>query len=279
MNKKNKKWYNISMLVTTVCSKCHQEKPIEDFYTDKKNKTGRSYWCKECHKERHREYYVKNKYTINDKNRKYRLAHLDEARAQARAHYHTTEQAEYRRRYAENNRERKKAYMKAYREKNKKHIREKQREYYHKNKDLVSKINKRSKDRHRNKINAQAKIYRQNNRKLLNDKQLARLHNDQVFHLKSQVRGLIRDSFKRKHHHKSSYTADIVGCDLDYLCNYLFKTWENNYGQPWNGEPYHIDHIIPLATAETEEEVIKLCHYTNLQLLTPEDNMDKSDKT
>lgn len=40
----------------------------------------------------------------------------------------------------------------------------------------------------------------------------------------------------------------------------------------------HIDHIIPLATAKTEEDVIKLCHYTNLQLLKGEDNLSKGDK-
>ena len=38
---------------------------------------------------------------------------------------------------------------------------------------------------------------------------------------------------------------------------------------------YHIDHIVPLATAQTEEDVIKLCHYTNLQLLTAKDNLEK----
>jgi hypothetical protein len=28
---------------------------------------------------------------------------------------------------------------------------------------------------------------------------------------------------------------------------------------------WHIDHIIPLASANTEKEMIDLCHYTNLQ--------------
>ncbi len=41
---------------------------------------------------------------------------------------------------------------------------------------------------------------------------------------------------------------------------------------------WHVDHIIPLATAKTEDEVIKLCHYSNLQPLWAEDNWAKSDK-
>ena len=37
--------------------------------------------------------------------------------------------------------------------------------------------------------------------------------------------------------------------------------WEN-YGVVWD-----IDHIVPLSTAITEEDVLRLNHYTNLQPL------------
>ena len=48
-------------------------------------------------------------------------------------------------------------------------------------------------------------------------------------------------------------------------------TWENQ------GE-WHFDHIIPISSAQTEEEVIKLNHYTNFQPLWAEDNLRKSNK-
>ena len=69
----------------------------------------------------------------------------------------------------------------------------------------------------------------------------------------------------------------ILGCTIDEFKSYIeskFKkgmTFEN-YGE------WHLDHIIPLATAKTTEDVIKLCHYTNFQPLWAEDNLKKGAK-
>lgn len=45
-----------------------------------------------------------------------------------------------------------------------------------------------------------------------------------------------------------------------------------------NQGEWHLDHIIPLATAETEEEIIRLNHYTNFQPLWAFDNLSKGSK-
>ena len=71
----------------------------------------------------------------------------------------------------------------------------------------------------------------------------------------------------------------ILGCDYQFFISHLLKTYKNNYGIDWDGiVEVEIDHIYPLSKAQTEEEVIKLCHYSNLQLLTKEDNRKKRDK-
>lgn len=66
---------------------------------------------------------------------------------------------------------------------------------------------------------------------------------------------------------------------MDYLYEYLLKTFKNNYGYDYDKkEKVHIDHIVPLVNAKTEQQIIELCHYTNLQLLKEKDNLEKNAK-
>ena len=53
------------MISTKTCSKCKIEQPISNFSKNKCMKDGFCNWCKECYKERGREYYKKNKEKIN----------------------------------------------------------------------------------------------------------------------------------------------------------------------------------------------------------------------
>jgi len=91
------------------------------------------------------------------------------------------------------------------------------------------------------------------------------------------LRALIYHSFSRKNFKKYLKTETVLGCSLDDAKKHIesqFKdgmTWENQGMFGW-----HIDHKIPLASAKTIEEVIKLCHYTNLQPLWAKDNLSKS---
>ena len=75
---------------------------------------------------------------------------------------------------------------------------------------------------------------------------------------------------------KRNGTFEIIGCTPHELKEHLetqFRegmSWENHGEKGW-----HIDHIIPLSSAKNEEEIYKLCHYTNLQPLWWDENMSK----
>lgn len=100
---------------------------------------------------------------------------------------------------------------------------------------------------------------------------------DIIFKIKLNLRSRIYSYLKTKKLIKNNTTIQIIGCTPIFFKNYLQEkfynemTWEN-YGE------WHIDHIIPLSLAKTEEEIYQLCHYTNLQPLWAEDNLKKSNK-
>lgn len=68
---------------------------------------------------------------------------------------------------------------------------------------------------------------------------------------------------------------EILGITLEKFKIHLESMFKD--GMSWeNRSEWHIDHIIPLSSAKTEEELYSLCHYTNLQPLWAEDNLKKS---
>lgn len=101
-----------------------------------------------------------------------------------------------------------------------------------------------------------------------------RLKTDSLFKLKCNIRNIVRGSLKRGFTKKSKKTEEIIGCSFEELKHHFeskfefWMTWEN-YGR-YNGAlnyGWDIDHIIPLSAAKTEEELLGLNHYTNLQPL------------
>ena len=99
-----------------------------------------------------------------------------------------------------------------------------------------------------------------------------------IYKLESNMRKRLWEILKNKKISRKDRTFDMVGESVSFLKEYLEKkfldnmTWEN-YGE------WHVDHIIPLCSANTEEEVKKLFHYTNLQPLWANDNIKKGKKT
>jgi len=113
-----------------------------------------------------------------------------------------------------------------------------------------------------------------------------RYNKDSLFRLTENIRSNIGNSFLKNGYTKKSKTYEILGCSYKEFKLYLeskfesWMTWENK-GR-YNGEfnfGWDIDHIVPLSNAETEEDIIRLNHYTNLQPLCSKVNRDiKRDK-
>lgn len=107
-----------------------------------------------------------------------------------------------------------------------------------------------------------------------------RYHKDPVYRLSRCIRSSIQEAFTKRKYSKKTRTYSILGLSIQEFINHLYSTFLANYNRPYDPtvDIVHIDHVIPISSATTEEEVIKLNHYTNLQLLLAEDNIKKSNK-
>ncbi len=116
-----------------------------------------------------------------------------------------------------------------------------------------------------------------NNRELNNQKRRTKYQNNTLYKISLNVRNRVNTYLKSKNIQKRNKTFDIVGCSPEFLKEHLESQFIN--GMSWNNRgEWHIDHIIPVSSAKTEEEFYKLCHYTNLQPLWAEDNLKKYNK-
>ena len=227
------------MIEAKICAKYGLKKELSEF---QKRPNFNTYYgtCKKC----------KNVYS-----KQYRKEKAEQISEQRKQHYR-------------DNKEDIKEYMKQYREDGKEILKDKQRIY---NKNHLEGIRERTR-KYITKNIEKIREYRENYRK-------EKISNDPLFKLTVTIRHLISNSSRRQGYTKKTRTYKILGCDYDEFNKYLLETYKNNYGHDWDEiKDVHIDHIISLATATSEEEIIKLCHYSNLQLLKAKDNLDKKDK-
>jgi hypothetical protein len=91
------------------------------------------------------------------------------------------------------------------------------------------------------------------------------------------IRSRISIVVKKKGFIKSKKTRDVVGCSVEFLMTSLQNRFQE--GMSWdNYGEWEIDHIIPISSAKTIEDIYQLNHYTNLQPLWKTENASKSNK-
>lgn len=153
-----------------------------------------------------------------------------------------------------------------------------QKNYRENNKEILSQKFKKWCSENQEKMKSHKRNYRNTNKQKINEYQRqytkSRFESDPLFKLSHYIRSIIYKSLKKEGFSKKSKTFEILCCDFDFFKKHLeskFESWMNweNYGL-YNGEDnygWDLDHIIPLSSAKSEEEVIQLNHYTNLQPL------------
>ncbi len=223
-----------------LCKYCNIEKNLDLFPIRKSGKDGHRNMCKKCYSS-----YIKSKgYKYQTKKSKDEISE----------------------------------YNREYNLKNKEIISINKKNYYQKNKSIILDCRKIHRECNKEYYKNYSKTYREDNFEALKiyrrEYEINKKKIDPLYNLKSHLRVLIKNNLNNKGYIKESKSQEILGCSFEEFKIYLeskfedWMTWENrglynselNYG--WD-----IDHIIPLSSAKTEEDLIKLNHYTNLQPL------------
>jgi len=219
---------------------------------------------KEKKKQYDKQYRLDNKERISEQQKQWRL---DNKEYNKQWYQDNKERiSEKKKQYRLDNKERVLEYAKQYRLDNK----EKRKQYYLDNKERIleqkKEYNKQWYQDNKEKKNAYSKQY-----------QKEQYNSDPLFKFKNNCRNRTFEAFKSKSWRKNGSTEKLLGCDYETAMNHIesqFEPWMNwdNHGE------WEIDHIIPLASANTKEEMIPLFNYKNLQPLLAEDNRRKSAK-
>jgi hypothetical protein len=235
------------------CYKCSVEKDVCEFHKQTSSKDGYMGICKDCRKPIDLEYVTKNKELISYKRtKKYYLNHEENLiKDRNRIKSERVKRNEYSKTYYQNNKEK---------------IKEYRQEYY--------KLNNV-------KIKEKARVWEKNNKvrrnKSVNERIKIRKKEDVLFKLKTKLKTDIYISLKRKT--RSKKLEQIIGLGFNEYKRYIenqfesWMSWDN-----WGLHTWHIDHIVPLSFAKTEEEIYLLWHYTNLRPISAKENLVKSNK-
>lgn len=149
---------------------------------------------------------------------------------------------------------------------NRDEIKQRSRDYYAANKDRLSELAKKWKASNPEKRAEIARRYKEKVRSTPEGK------------LASRIAARIRAAFASGGYKKSGKTAEILGCDWEFFKSHIERQFLPDMTWARFGSEIHLDHIVPIASAECEDDIVRLNHFTNLRPLWSIDNMKKGDR-
>jgi hypothetical protein len=127
------------------------------------------------------------------------------------------------------------------------------------------------------------KIYYQENKEKRYAYERNKYHSDETVRIKKLLRRRFLAALKTQSTEKCKSIIELSGCDLDFFkkwIEYQYKLITNTETIDWEDfkQNYHIDHLIPCSSFNlTDIEEQKKCfHWKNIQILTKENNLKKS---
>lgn len=166
--------------------------------------------------------------------------------------------------YVASNRDKRRAYHKSYRKSNLPKIHAKQKAWRESNPEHYKALIASWKEANPSYMKEYARVY-----------QKQRGASDPLFRLAGNTRALIRVSLNGVTKHSRS--EEILGCSMKFFKSHIEQRFLP--GMSWeNRGLWHLDHIIPVSSAKTEKQLLKLNHYTNFRPLWAKDNQRKSAK-
>jgi thiol-disulfide isomerase/thioredoxin len=218
-----------------MCTICRETKPLSEFHKQATRADGYANWCKPCKSEKKRLAYAANPFRARERAAAYRIRHPEKV--------------------SEGKKQARIKKLDQYKERSRKRYQE-----------------------NRESMLAYAKAYRVANwpRVLATNAayKRERLRKDHLYRLEYAVRNRTFVALRDKGYGKKSKTRELVGCEWPELMAHLQSKFTEGMTMDNYGE-WHVDHVVPLSSAKTEEELIRLCHYSNLQPLWAADNIRK----
>ena len=169
-----------------------------------------------------------------------------------------------------------KSCFKEYRNKNKEKLSQIAKKYYKYNREDKLKKCKEYREKNKEKLRIKYKKYLDNNKGYHLKYKKLRRKTDPFFKLRLNISSNIERSLSKNGYSKKTKTYNMLKCEYTF-----FMEWLN--GLASNGYTYgignlHLDHVVPISLAETEEEMLLLCHYSNYQLLSADENLTKGNR-